>query len=317
MRDILLTMQLADDITAYYFAHTSLLSEAKRFHFATRTAAWLGTQDAFSLLHENKNYILEPGTSLKDTLAVIYHAPQTGRRNAHEARQPYFEKYPTLYGAHQVLFRVRHLKEVLGVDARQELYEIISKEELVELKEMLLTDIPALRALSTFAVNFCYLVDRVILEDEASSLPEQFAAVGQTYEINSAEQRQLLIYLNTHCIIGESRFYTRHINNETLPLYTEMLKTIEPLIEEYFESTSLDSKLEFLVSAKICGYESALAQSIYDECQDSLSTRGTFLIDRHNSHAKSENESMSNAEHRNALFIMSATSYSPHSTLIS
>lgn len=310
-------MQLADDVYQYYFTHRQDLSEDKLFHFATRTAAWIGREESYALLRESKAFIVQPDRPLNDVIRDVYNTPQTGRRNAHELRQPFFEKYPKLYGAHLALFRVRHLQEVYGIDAREALFQAISKEELIELEQQLLADTEALKILSTFAINFCYLLERVVFNDPTSLPLNKFLELGKSYDASNKEQAQLLIYFYTHCIIGESNFYVRRIPAELLPIYTEMLSIVEPLMEENFSNINLDNKLEFLVCARICGYESPLFERIYAECQQSISPEGTFLIDIHNANAQEDRNDFIKSEHRNVLFIMSSSPYEPRSTLVS
>ena len=309
-------MQLSDSVYQYYFLNKEHLSEDKLFHFATRTAAWLGRQESYDLLQTSEQYVTQPDKSLEQMIADVYATPQTGRRNAHELRQPFFEKYPKLYGAHLALFRVRHLQEVYKIDAREALFAAISRDELIELKEQLLADTEALKVLSTFAINFCYLLERVIFDDPTSLPIETFLAIGKSYDASDKEQMQLLVYFYTHCIIGESNFYVRTIPEDLLPLYREMLHIIEPLITKYFDDINLDNKLEFLVCARICGYDTPLFETIYEECQRSVSPEGTFLIDIYNSNIQEDRNDFVKSEHRNVLFIMSTSPYAPHSTLI-
>lgn len=309
-------MTLAESVYHYYFTNRHLLSEDKRFHFATRTAAWTGAEESYELLREAKQYIAPGDTPLETLLRAIYEAPQTGRRNAHELRAPFFEKYPKLYGAHLTLFRVRHLKEVYGVDARQALFTVISKEELIELRDQLLADKEALKILSTFAINYCYLLNKVILETDEPLPLQAFLDLGADYDTTSIQQIQLLIYFYTHCIIGESNFYVRRIPAELVALYQAMLQKIEPLIRDNFNKVNLDNKLEFLVCARICEYQTHLAEQIYAECEQSVSPEGTFVIDIHNENIQSDRNDFVTSEHRNVLFIMSTTPYRPHSTLV-
>lgn len=309
-------MELASKVYDYYFTHRHLLSDDKRFHFATRTAAWTGAPESYELLRSCKDTIIPPGVSLSEIIGAVVNAPQSGRRNAHELRQPYFEKYPKLYGAHLALFRVRHLKEVYGIDARSALFEHISKAELIELRDALLGDTDALKILSTFAINYCYLLDRVILED-ADSLPlAHFLELGDEYDTTVIEQIQLLIYFYTHCIIGESNFYVREIPETVIATYRAMLAKLEPLIKDNFQKINLDNKLEFLVCARICGFATDLFAPIYEECEQSISPEGTFLIDVHNDNAQADRNDFVTSEHRNVLFIMSSSEYHPHSTLV-
>jgi hypothetical protein len=309
-------MELADKVYSYYYTNRHLLTADKSFHFATRTAAWRGFEESFALLREHRADIVQPDRSLKDVIADVYHTPQTGRRNAHELRQPFFEKYPQLYGAHLALFRVRHLQEVYGIDAREALFAAISKQELIDLKDRLLADDEAMKVLSTFAINYCYLLERVIFRNDSSLPVDHFLALGKSYDPQVKEQMQLLIYFYTHCIIGESNFYVKKIPEHYLETYREMLLIIEPLIDEHFGFINLDNKLEFLVCARICGYETGLSARIYEECANSVSPDGMFLIDIHNQNAQSDRNDFVKSEHRNVLFIMSTTPYKPNSTLV-
>lgn len=309
-------MSLADEIYKYYLTNTPLLSDDKVFHFATRMAAWRGEPEALTLLRDLKDYVVQPEQSLESTLQTIIDTPQSGRRNAHELRAPLFEKYPLLYGAHSALFRVRHLEAVYGVDARYELFECIPRETLIQLRDDLLGDIDALKILSTFAVNYCYLLTRIVDRDDSGIPLQQFLDAGRSYDLNDKSHIQLLIYLYTHCIIGESNFYTQNIPENYRVTYTEMLRQLEPIIQNNFENINLDNKLEFLVCARICDFKSDLFDRIYQEVSQSISPDGTFVIDTHNTNIQADRNDFVKSEHRNVLYIMSTTDYLPHSTLI-
>lgn len=309
-------MDLANRIYDYYLHNQTNLTDDKLFHFATRMAAWRGEKSAFELLDRLRPMITKPEQSLQETLQAIIDTPQSGRRNAHELRQPFFEKYPLLYGAHAALFRVRHLDAVYGIDARQALYDCIPRETLLELRDSLMNDQEALQVLSTFAVNYCYLLTRVVEHDEAGLDLARFLDAGHSYDLGDKTQVQLLIYLYTHCIIGESNFYTREIPEGNRATYIAMLTELEPIIEANFESINLDNKLEYLVCARICGYETKLFTPVYAEVEQSISPEGTFVIDIHNTNVQEDRNDFVKSEHRNVLYIMSAREYTPHSTLV-
>lgn len=310
------TMQLATSVYNYYLANRDRMNEDKLFHFATRTCAWIGAPESFALLRASREYIVNPNLPLSEVIANVFKTKQTGRRNAHELRQPFFDKYPDLYGAHLALFRTRHLEAVYGIDARDALYESISKDSLIALKDALLADQEAMKVLSTFAINFCYLLERVVLKNEDGLPLTYFLELGSTYDTTDKEQIQLLIYFYTHCIIGESNFYTRTIDSQKLPIYHQMLEILEQLITENFDEVNLDNKLEFLVCSRICKYAMTISDCIYQECEQSISTEGTFIIDTHNKNIQSDRNDFVKSEHRNVLFIMSTSNYTPHSTLV-
>jgi hypothetical protein len=314
--DTIIYMKLADQIYQYYLNNLSSLGEDKSFHLASRMAAWTGDSVAYDILKKSYNHIVQPDKNIDKVVAELINKPQIGKRNANELRQPFFDKYPQLYGIHSTLFRIRHLESIYNIDARQSLFKSISKNSLIALERELLSDDEAIRILSTFVINYVYLLERVINKDENSLSIQRFYDIGKTYNTNDLRNLQLLIYLYTHCIIGESNFYTRTIAKEKLPIYHKMLSYLESLINSNFDRINLDNKLEFLVCARICSYPSKLFNRIYDECKNSISPEGTFIIDVHNQNAQSERNNFASSEHRNVLFIMSTSEYNPHSTLI-
>lgn len=309
-------MSLPNEIYRYYLENKASLTQDKQFHFATRMAAWHGYPETYDLLRELKEYIAPSNVPPSDLIKQIIETPQTGRRNAHELRQPFFEKYPLLYGAHAALFRVRHLESVYGIDAREALYGCIPRQVLLDMREALLEDTEALKVLSTFAVNYCYLLTRVVERDPNSLDLGRFLNAGSLYNLDNKTDLQLLIYLYTHCIIGESNFYTQRIPAETLGYYTEMLGQLEAVIQPNLSSINLDNKLEYLVSARICNYSTDLFDPIFDEASRSVSPEGTFLIDMHNDNIQADRNDFVKSEHRNVLYIMSAAEYNPHSTRV-
>jgi len=308
-------MILSAQIKNYYYGHLSALSPDKQFHFATRMAAWSDDDQAFRILHNLKNMIVD-NDDLRITLRAIVNTPQSGRRNAHELRQPFFDTYPLLFGAHAALFRLRHLKSVYNTDARNEFFDVVQKSELDALYQALNSDHAALRVLSTFAVNFMYLYKKIALQENEPLNPQVFMDAARGYDARNATDMQLKIYLYTHCIIGDSNFYTQQVPAENLPIYTTMLQQLEQLITENFEAINLDNKLEFLVCARIISFKTSLFERIDAECQQSLSPEGDFVIDVLNTNIQENKTSFDKSEHRNVLYIMSATEYAPHSTVI-
>lgn len=312
------SMHLDDKIYTYYYQNRNLLDDSRLFHFANRTAAWLGKPEAYEILRYCQDFIAPRDKSLDELIADIYNSQREERSGiTHQLRKPFFEKYPDLHGAQLALFRVRHLKEVYGIDARQALFASISEKRLIQLRDSLLADSEAMRTLSTAAINYCYLLERVVLEDDDSLPIKFFLDLGKAYDTSDRQQVKLLIYLYTHCIIGESKFYARTIPAKNLGIYKEMLSVIEALIADNFADVSLDNKLEYLVCARICGYDTHLANKIYDECQQSISPDGTYLVDTINNYHQETGRDIIRSEHRNILYVMSCSEYKPHSIAIS
>ena len=107
-------MNLAQEIKQYYFDNVDLLPRAKRFHFASRIASWEGDKRALTLLAELCRYMY-PLENNKELLSKIL-ASAPGNIYAKDLRLRYFNKYPELFGIHNALFRIRHLKQIYGID---------------------------------------------------------------------------------------------------------------------------------------------------------------------------------------------------------
>ncbi len=303
-------MSLSQQIKQYYFDQIEELPQAKQFHFASRLAAWQNDPKAVGVLNGLWRYMAPTETpeGFVELYCELLNSPPRGRRNAHELRQPYFEKYPKLWGAHLALFRARHLRFVYGIESSEELFRAISRRELDDMATALLNDENALRFLSTFAVNFLYLYKQILLGLRDYIDPRRFVTVADGYDLNDKRQLQLLIYLFTHCIIGESNFYAQGISHPNLPVYREMLKTLEAVISDNFKLINLDNKLEFSVCCRICGYDSRLSEPISREASGSLDSSRRFIVDPLNRDKPALN-SFAGSEHRNVLYIMSQSAY--------
>lgn len=306
-------MQLANDISDYYKKHFGDISSDKQFHFATRLGAW--NSDSFCLhALEERADIARGGDleAIKKDLKDLIDNPPKAKINAASTRERYFATYPELRGRMLALFRVRHLLAHYSIDARAVLLEVCPFDELAALSKALVEDDEALKILSTYAINYIYLLHFVLFPEqpEPAGIAEKIYGLGDSYDLSSPEQIQLLIYLYTHCIIGEANFYARPVERDR-DVYIAMLEKLNQIIGQNFDKINLDNKLEFLVCARIMGFKTPLFDRIYNECEGSISREGTFVVDRLNSFSQSNKTSLSDSEHRNVLLIMSATRY-PH-----
>jgi len=303
-------MSLSTDIKDYYFKHLNELSDDKRFHFASRLGTWSNDAQALNVLQEFRNiFVQESGSedAFQEYALRTIASPPTAVINAASQRQELFTQYPDLRGLDFILFRVRHLLTIYNVDTRDFVKKFIGIKKLNELGSNISRDHRAIRILSTYAVNFLYLND--ILFGEKTLEPSAYLDIAQGYDLDNNTDLQLYIYLYTHCIIGASNFYSRALNSTDLGIYTKMLVELELTITKMYTQINLDNKLEFLVCCRICNYKTELQDKIYDECQNSVSSKGTFLVDRHNDNKQSEKVSFNDSEHRNVLFIMASSPY--------
>jgi len=303
---------MAKDIQQYYYSRLAELPATKQFHFASRLSAWCNDPAARIVLEQMRITML-PDHSAERVTILSEHLQHKAYDNptmpAAALRLPYFAAYPQLYGLELALFRVRHWLSVYGVDARQQLQQVIPSTVMLDLEKAILADDQAVRILSTYIVNVSYLLHRVVLQDDTIDV-QHFYDIGKAYDLDDAEQLRLYLYLYTHCIIAASNFYTQPVPDEEIPIYRQMLADLEQVIAGRYNHLSLDTKLEFLVCCHILGFETSLAAPIYQECERSLSPEGTFLIDTHNQFADNQHKkTFAASEHRNVLYIMSTLPY--------
>jgi hypothetical protein len=304
-------MDLATAVLEYYFTRADELSNEKRFHLANRIVAWNGDMRALQLVESCRDWLVP--NPLNDQ-AVAQLLEQTNRHATsstshiigYSLRRPYFETYPQLLGIEAELFRLRHLQTLYNIGATDSFLRRHSIISLKELERQLIADPSAMRLLSTWAINYIYLLHRIVLKEEGGIDIQALYNLGDGYDLKNDEQIRLFIYLYTHCIIAESNFYTRDLPQTNIAEYRNMITRLEALLANRVPQTSLDTKLEFLVCCRIVNYETGLAQKIYEECAASISPKGTFIVDTHNAFKDNQNKkSFEASEHRNVLFAMS------------
>lgn len=306
---------LSNTILNYYFSHLAELTPEKKFHLASRLYLFSQDKQAKQLLAEMKEYFTaqnNPILAVKTVVEDVRSKPSHGSKNAAALREPYFRKYPELKAYLNALFRINFLLTVYEIDLRDEFFKLFEQSEVEAMRQSLLSDPDAIAMLSTHAINFLYLYDRMIKTDQASLPCKNFYDIGlKQYDLTNPLHIQLLIYLFTHCVIGESRFYARELPPENLTIYIKMMQYLEDLIGKHYDKINLDNKFEFLVCAKIVGFDSVLVAQINNEAARSISEDGSFLIDRHNKNPQLHNTSLDSSEHRNVLFIMAQAQFTP------
>jgi glutathione synthase/RimK-type ligase-like ATP-grasp enzyme len=292
-----------------YRSQVHLLGD-KAFHFLSRLYLWSGDAEAKAGLDTLRPaYIGNTEGQYRARLRYIFtRIPEHGDHMvSREARQIYFKKYPLLESYLGVLFKYLFAQKIYGLDLRPYIQELVSTTDLLKLKGEIEQDDTAMRVLSTYAINYLYMVDHYLNTPSSAVNPTKYYKVGSTYPGDSFE---LQIYFFTHCIIGASKFYSEPIKPADLDIYKKMLGYIESTLLTHFKTISLDNKCEFLVCAKICGYTSTLEDVILKEADSSLAPDGNFLIDTLNSKASpDERNDFLGSEHRNVLYIMSQLHY--------
>lgn len=278
----------------YYLEHFNELPIEKQKHFATRMKYWFKDKSFDDFLKAN-----EPS---HDLAAVLANDNYSGVNNL-EARKPFFEKYQGLYGLEACLFRINRLLIEYDVDLREDFLKEYPRERLYRLCDDLLQDDQALAALSTYAVNVICLTENLFPRDNGI-----YETLTQRYL--KAEQRTEFIYAYTHIILCMSNFYTKEVRGKDWDLAQQMLAKCEQMIEDHFDEITIDTKLEFLVCCRInkeiFDYEPVYAYAgINKECKESLKD-SPFVVDKRR---PEKYNTLSGAEHRNVLYIMSGLDY--------
>jgi hypothetical protein len=302
-------MQPAQTIKNTYLERFNEMTLEYRLHFASRLFAWSADPDAKQLLDAIKNEVIPETTEKRrDSLFAIrdelIHKDYERDVNDYARRKPFFDSYPDLLLLHSALFLIRHWLCIYGVDERPMLYELIPKAQVTEMLTRLEQDKAAQRSLSTYFINTCYLYTKLYEDSEVEPInPRDILEIGSHYDRTNPSDVQILIYLYTHCILGETLFYHQPVS-ENQDAYEDMLEELEELIDKNYDTISLDNKFEFLVCSKICGFDSRLSTRIDDEADLSLNNEG-FIVDTHNKKINPLKQSFLMSEHRNVLYIMS------------
>lgn len=299
---------VSDSVENYYRQNFSYLYD-KQFHFASRMHLWCNDKRAKKELNGLKiDYLKSPSQKIRKILSEKNVNSGKNLLNK-ELREKYLKKYPDLLVYNKTLFLNLFANTLFECDLKKIIGNIVPQEKFLVLYKKLSADKKAVAALSTHAINYFYLLqyylDREKKKINITNPKSYFSIAVNSFSGNFKKHLDLRVYLLTHCIIGETYFYSRPINDDK-SVYAGMIKFLEKLISENYFNISLDNKLEFLVCAELCQYNSRLRKMISAEAERSLSNIGNFLIDNINDVSKkniSKNCFIS-AEHRNVLYIM-------------
>lgn len=288
------------------------------FHYLSRMFLWTKEEKYKLLLDEQKaSYIGDTADETKEKVSKIFQRTKSDKpkvlKNAKKiAREEFYLKYPERDKYLRFLYKYLFSKNIYGYDISNIASDLFSEEDLVQLYRKLYADKDAIAVLSTHAINFFYLT-KIYLGEKFHSYnlelnPEIFLDIFKNSEkYNNEDLFGLKIYLITHCVIAESQFYYKKV---TADIYKTMLAELSDfLIKNYFR-TSLDNKFEYLVCCRLCDYKNELLENIiYQEAMHSTESHDVYISDIFNASGENKYKTMSSAEHRNVLFIMSRSDY--------
>jgi len=228
--------------------------------------------------------------------------------NEPELRFPLLNKYPRLISYDRILFKVLFSDVIYKKDIRLIVRECVDEQDMIRLKKNIEKDKKSMEILSTYSINFIYNLDNYLYKNKRSGFvsPDNYYKIAKNGYTGKAvrDKHNLRLYLLTHCILGESRFYSRKIRNNQ-EVYIKMIKLAEKIISEHFFEISLDNKLEFIACARMLGYRNSLVRIIFSECENSLAHCGNYLVDSFNVNNSCVNKNdFVSSEHRNILYLM-------------
>ncbi len=293
---------IAQKVLSFYIKNMALLSENKQFHFNSRMFLWTRETIYKENIPTLKKVLLgNLDASLENSKSPAFEHPKrflSLRKNA-------LEKYPWITRYNAVLFKWLFLNTLFKEDIREKILKTLPEKTLQESAQLLLNDPLSLISLSTFGINFLYLAQG-ILRNENLFHPKQLLDIAKEYPVDTQEYAELELYYFTHCIIGESRFYNKPVKSN-IDVYIDMLTVSEEIIKKYFDFVSIDNKVEFLVATKLCLEKSSLSERIQRECEENFSERLGYITEPRR---PIEKQNMTNEEHRNVLYIMSNSEFS-------
>lgn len=307
-------------VSNYYRANFSQLSFVKQYHFASRLWLWCQDKEMEQFLQNSRAKFYGDGTpkGFNEIIKTTLNDKNTfGAKNAIRERAPFFAKYPLLRPTLRILFRMLFTETVYGINMRSELEKHISLKSIDDMEKALLHDETAVAILSTHAINFFYLWNRFYkCHDDGIPIETLFEIGESHYDASNKTGLLLLVYLYTHCIIGETLFYKRLLPSSKKLFYQQKAKELEERVAERYFDINLDNKFEFLVCQEICGRSSVLKPVIYSEAGCSFSDVGDFIIDQFNQNPQLESRDFEESEHRNVLFLMSNMKFTPTSRVL-
>jgi hypothetical protein len=297
-----------DLVNKYYWDNFDYLGDS-RFHFASRMHLFLESKNGKRALGKlQKEYIGLSDEETKSKVKELFESNNiSSSANEKELRLPLFEKYPMLRTYNRLLFKILFADTIYGKDLRPMAGKYSDKNEMIALKKRLDNNDRDMAILATHGINFIYNLENYLFRNSRKSGfvdPQRYYQLAKNAYVGKLKDKHnLRVYLLTHCILGESRFYSRKITRNK-NIYLQMIGLTEEIIRENYFDVNLDNKLEFLVCAKILNYKSDLAKIIFSEAQRSL-CGGNYLADACNKDVSLKNKNgFKTAEHRNVLYLL-------------
>jgi hypothetical protein len=299
---------VSNNIYTQYVDHLPELPLDKQIHFASRLYLWSGDGTCRTILDDLQTLIWRgrtPETLVRDLHAGKIFVMNSGAKLiASQMRASYLERYPELRAAAFTLYWAQLLDTLYGQNLRASVLKTLPVAVYADMYDQLLHDPAAMRALSTYAVNFMYIYRQYVQQEGTTELAQYLQdKVATTPGTSSPEQEQLFAYLITHCIINATGFYAHPVPANEQAVYRSLLETLEMHLDQSYEALRLDNKLEFLVCCRLVGYESNYEKRILEEAASCHAKPYGIIAQA----PGSTDTALARAEHRNVLYLMATS----------
>lgn len=272
---------------------------AKEFHYYSRMYNWTGRGEYCSHLAKVQSQII--GSKKKETDEILAGLLNDKVRLGNDLRSLRLAGYPELWPIKALLHRAFAAKFFFGVSIRPQLLQVVTRDELRQLRNKLLHDPVAIAELSSLAVNTLYYMDH-LFGGEFRVNPKCIIEAASVAPVPSGRKaKSERVYLFTHAVIGASAYYAKPIKKH-LRTYRRIILLAEQFINDSYDEIRLDAKIEYLVANRLLGRASPLEQRIIAQAESSLSPDGNYIVDA--GAPLSKRFSILRAEHRNVLYCM-------------
>jgi len=297
-------LPIASLIQSYYDGCLPFMSKAKQFHYLSRQYLLLKDESVYQQLLTLRPHWLSDSQQLRTKAAIIPNREFTSKKSGGRSyRRSAYETHYKIYEYNNIFFKALFLKKIFN-ESTEDICDAIDQNDLQAVTLKLLQDERSLFTLSTHAVNFLYHVKHFFPE-LVTIHPQQIIDIAHKFTTEFDWGLEAKIYLYTHAIIGESKFYSDAIQAD-FQTYQSMVSELENDIFANYSRVNLDQKCEVIVCSQLLGIPSRLQQPVSQEASQSLSNIGNFVVDTLNSSADysiSVRKSLGGSEHRNVLAI--------------
>lgn len=287
-----------------------------QFHYASRMFLWTKDNKYRQMLDELKNdFIGDSSEQQKKVVQTTYYDFHFTPRLDRQIRNGDIGLYEKVVHYNDILRRYLFGKTIYNVELGKYIEELISKKDLNFIYTELIKNPEAILSISTDAINYIFYIkfyfESYYYDSISVDLESLFSLVQYYIKENSSLTREKitqLMYILTHCIIGQSEFYNKPITNKKN--FGNFILLLENTIEDYFFDLGLDIKLEFLMCCKLLNHKTHIKNLILNQAHQSISYHGNYLEDKiRSSHTKSLADRMTLSEHSSVLYIMATTPY--------